>query len=73
MEEYATFLGCGCDGSLLRHNIWEDIVYCYLSDDFNGIKNFNGIVIISVLTSSENDKMKIGNHYPVLIRSKTEI
>jgi len=52
MEEYATFLECGCDGSLLRHNIWKDIVYCYLSDDFNGIKNFNGIVIISVMTIS---------------------
>jgi hypothetical protein len=32
--------------SLLRQNIGGDIVYCYPSDDFNGIKNFNGVVII---------------------------
>ena len=48
IREYATSPGCSVDvmhggGSLLRHNIRGDIVYCYPSNDFNGIKNFNGV------------------------------
>jgi hypothetical protein len=48
--EYATSPGCSVDvmhgrGSLLRHNIRIDIVYCYPSDDFKGVKIFKGVVI----------------------------
>jgi hypothetical protein len=53
IREYATSPGCSVDvmhgrGSLLRHNIRGDIVYCYPSDDFNGVKNFNGVKKVQV-------------------------
>jgi hypothetical protein len=49
--EYATSPGCSVDvmhgrGSLLRYNIWVDIVYCYPCDDFNGVKIFKAVIII---------------------------
>jgi len=53
IREYATCPGCSVDvmhggGSLLRHNIRRDIVYCYPSNDFNGVKIFNGVKKVQV-------------------------
>jgi hypothetical protein len=65
IREYATSPGCSVDvmhgrGSLLRHNIGGDIVYCYPSDDFNGVKNFNGVVIKPVTDQVQNGKCPRG-------------
>lgn len=59
IREYATSPGCSVDvmhgrGSLLRHNIREDIVYCYPSDDFNGVKNFNGVKKVQTYNIVQN-------------------
>ena len=43
------WMWCTVWESLLRHNIRVDIVYCYPSDDFNGVKNFNAIITTPVI------------------------
>jgi hypothetical protein len=72
IREYATSPGCSVDvmhgrGSLLRHNIREDIVYCYPCDDFNGVKIFNGVIITLAMAQV------LGGKYPTGVEVKTVV